>query len=97
MQKIIDYCKTHAKLIGLIVIIVIVIVVLITACSKKVELTCDDAEKIILDKIQTGSIIKCELKHRNYEIEVLYQGLEYEFIVDANSGEIKEYDADEFD
>jgi len=81
-------------MLGIIGIILVIIIIFLVACNKKVTLTCEDAEKIVLEKIKAGTIIECELKRKNFEIEVLYQGIEYEFIIDGNTGEIKKYDGE---
>ena len=76
--------------------ILLFLVIIGVLCLKKVKLTCSDAEDIVLERIN-GTVVKCELSRKKYEVEVTYQNYHYEFIIDANSGEILEYESDTVD
>lgn len=96
IKKILTWLKQNKKtcyITGGIIILLAIIMFASKACSKPLKLTCDDAEKIVLEKVKAGSILECELSKKNYEIEILYQGREYEFIVNGNTGEIMEFDS----
>lgn len=78
-------------------IILILLVVFITSCTNKVNLTCDDATKIAMEKVENGIVVKCELNRNNYEIEITHKEYEYEFIINGKTGEIISFDSDTID
>ena len=98
MKQIISNNKKIISLVGLGLILLIVIITwFFKAKNKEINLTCQEAEKIVLEKLNNGIILECELNKKNYEIEVSYDNYEYEFIVNAKTGEIIEYHADTID
>ena len=76
------------------ILIILVIILIICSLGNKVSLTCEDAEKIALDKLEGGIITRCELERRRYEVTVIYKEYEYEFEIDGKSGKIINYDSE---
>lgn len=62
------------------------------------EITAERAQELALSKVGGGSVVKCEtdFEHngRVYELTVVYQEHEYEMEIDANTGDIREYDVE---
>ena len=57
------------------------------------------AQEIALSKVTGGQVVKCKLETDDgipeYEIEILADGIEYEFTIHAESGKILEMEADD--
>ncbi len=72
------------------------------ATETKPMISREDAERIALERVN-GEIIKVELDDLHdddgpeYEIEILSDGVKYEFEIDAYTGEIRELDRDDDD
>jgi len=75
---------------GMILLIVILLIMILLNNTPK--LTCEEIEKIVLEKINGGNVIGCELEHRNYEVIVHHEDYEYEFKVSSKTGEIISYE-----
>ena len=68
----------------------------------KTMISREEAQRIALERVD-GEIIKLELDDSHddddpeYDIEILADGVKYEMEIDAYTGEIKEFEADDYD
>ena len=92
-DKLYDFFHNKKKVGILLVILLIILLIFIIICNNKSNITCEDAERIALEKIN-GSVSKCERHGKKYEVEILHDNYEYEFIINGKTGEIIEYDGD---
>ena len=64
------------------------------------QITAEKAQEIAMNKVGTGTLVKCELDYDDdtqkykYEIEIRDGRVEYELDIDAVSGEIIKYEQD---
>lgn len=70
-----------------------------TTKSSSGAITADAAKKIALKEVGGGTVMKCKLDREDgrqvYEIEIRYNGGEYEIEVDAATGKITKYEIDD--
>lgn len=85
--------KVKIAILCIIVFIAIISLVLLLK-EEKVKLSCKDAEKIVLEKLGSGTVTSCKRDGKSYEIEVVINNYFYEFEIDANTGKIIEYEGD---
>jgi len=61
-------------------------------------ITAQEAQKIALAKVGGGTVISCKLDYEHgvkvYEIEIIYQGVEYDIDVRVSDGEIVKFEKD---
>ena len=64
------------------------------------QITAEKAQEIAMNKVGTGTLVKCELDYDDdtqkykYEIEIRDGRVEYDLEIDATSGDIIEYEQD---
>lgn len=64
------------------------------------QITAEKAQEIAMNKVGTGTLIKCELdfdddtQKYKYEVEIKDGRVEYDLEIDANSGDIIKYEQD---
>jgi len=86
--------KRIAVIIASIVLIIIIIWLIIAISFSKVALSCEEVEEIALKKLGGGRVVRCELEIRKYEVNIVHNSYEYEFTIDANTGEVIDYDGE---
>lgn len=64
------------------------------------QITAEKAQEIAMNKVGTGTLVKCELDYDDdtqkykYEVEIKDGRVEYDLEIDANSGDIIKYEQD---
>lgn len=93
-KNFIFYNKKIAVIVGSIFLLVIIFWLVIAIASARVKLSCNDVEDIVVRKIGGGHVTACERRRRVYEVRVVSNNYEYQFRVNANTGEVIDYDGE---
>jgi len=86
--------KKIAVILASIFLIIIIFWLIIAISFSRVALSCDEVEEIALKKLGGGNVTKCELERKKYEVKIVHNNYEYEFSINANTGEVLDYDGE---
>jgi len=92
-EKILSFLNKNFMFIVAGMVLLIVLLLIMILFNNKPKLTCEEVEKIALEKIN-GKVIGCELERRNYEVTVHHENYEYEFKISAKTGEVMSYESE---